>query len=86
MAESFYTAKKYERIIADTLNMTMKTYAAIAALAAIALLIGAFALPATVSDAYAQKTKVTINQEQSNQCTGFAGCTNNAAIIFGSIG
>jgi Flp pilus assembly pilin Flp len=63
--------------------MTMKTYAAIAALAAIALLIGAFALPATVSEAYAQNTKFIFKQELSNRCSGSAICTNDAIITFG---
>jgi hypothetical protein len=48
--------------------MNTKTYVAIAALAAIALLIGAFTLPGTVSVAEAQGNKVKVNAKQSNDC------------------
>jgi hypothetical protein len=63
--------------------MNTKTYVGIAALAAIALLIGAFTLPATVSVADAQGNKVKVNAKQSNVCTasefgGVVVCSNSA--------
>ncbi len=46
--------------------MNTRTYATIAALAAVALMVGAFVLPATVPVAYADSTHVKV--QQKNNC------------------
>ena len=58
--------------------MNTKAYVAMAALAAVALLIGGFALPATVSVAYADSNQVKVNQHTktgtNTACNGVQNC------------
>ena len=57
-------------------DMNIKIYLVIATLAAMALLVGAFALPATVSVAYADSNHVKVNQHTK---TGTNNFCNNAS-------
>ena len=51
-------------------------------LAAVALMsVVAIAVP--VQEANAQDTTFPFKQKQSNECNGFAGCSNSATITFG---
>ena len=56
----------------------------VAIVAAVAVLSAGIALvPSTMQQASAQDTEFSFEQDQSNECSGFAGCSNSATITFG---
>jgi hypothetical protein len=59
------------------------TLVIVAVLAAVAMLSAAVVvLP--IQQASAQDTDFSFEQRQSNECSGFSGCSNMGAIIFGT--
>jgi hypothetical protein len=54
-------------------------------LAAVAMLSAGLALvPTTMQQASAQDTSFNFEQDQSNECSGSAECSNEGVIIFGT--
>ncbi|HYX57047.1 MAG TPA: hypothetical protein VE818_12895 [Nitrososphaeraceae archaeon] len=58
------------------------TLVMIAVLAAVAMLSAAVVV-VPIQQASAQDTSFSFKQRQSNECSGSAGCSNSASIIFG---
>jgi predicted outer membrane repeat protein len=46
---------------------------------------GLAVLPSTMQQASAQDTEFSFEQDQSNECSGSAICTNDATITFGAV-
>ena len=60
------------------------TLVLVAAIAAIAMLSAAVVVVLPIQQASAQDTDFSFKQRQSNECSGFAGCSNLGSIIFGT--
>ena len=58
------------------------TLVMVAVLAAVAMLSAAVVI-VPIQQASAQDTDFSFKQRQSNECSGFAGCSNLGSIIFG---
>ena len=59
------------------------TLVIVAILAAVAML-SAVVVVVPMQQASAQDTSFSFKQRQSNECSGFAGCSNTGSIIFGT--
>jgi hypothetical protein len=62
------------------MNSTLVLVAALAALA----MVSAAVVVVPMQQASAQDTDFSFEQRQSNECSGFAGCSNLGSIIFGT--
>ena len=60
------------------------TLVIVAVLAAVAMLSAAVVVVLPIQQASAQDTDFSFKQRQSNECSGFAGCSNLGSIIFGT--
>jgi hypothetical protein len=61
------------------MNSTLVIVAVLAALA----MVSAAVVVVPMQQASAQDTDLSFKQRQSNECSGFAGCSNLGSIIFG---
>jgi hypothetical protein len=61
------------------MNSTLVIVAVLAALA----MVSAAVVVVPMQQASAQDTDFSFKQRQSNECSGFAGCSNLGSIIFG---
>jgi hypothetical protein len=62
------------------MNSTLVIVAVLAALA----MVSAAVVVVPIQQASAQDTDFSFEQRQSNECSGFASCSNMGAIIFGT--
>jgi len=62
--------------------MDNSTIVMVAVLAAVAMLSAAVMVP-PMQQASAQDTSFSFKQRRSNECSGFAGCSNTGTITFG---
>ena len=61
-------------------NLTLLMVGIVAAVAMLSA--GLAVLPTTMQQASAQDTDFDFEQDQSNRCSGYAGCSNSATITF----
>jgi hypothetical protein len=64
-------------------NSTLLMVAIVAAVAVLSA--GLAVLPSTMQQASAQDTEFSFEQDQSNYCSGSAGCANEGIIAFGEV-
>ena len=64
--------------------MNNSTLVIVAVLAAVAMLSAAVGV-VPIQQASAQDTDFSFDQRQSNECSGFAGCSNSGTITFGLV-